>query len=147
MNEFITGLTVVLCGLFYWLGGQEVPWTRRGYKWIRRFVLPVVLCVALIYLGAAWHKALAACSGLCVALHVGYQTHLWKYAITGAFMGACALIVSPQIDLRWLITLLPAVFHTGFGLLSLKDNKFGWAIVAVLMGVSIGTVYLYLGGQ
>ena len=137
MSEFLAALAVLWCALTYWLGGQELPFVNRGYKWLRRFVLPGGLVIFTLALGAPWWKALLACAGLCGALHLGYQNKVWKYAMTGALMGLPSLILG-----LWWTAALPALFHTVFGIVSLKDNRFRWgAYVGVLVGASIGIAY------
>jgi len=138
MSEFIISCAVIFCGVSYWLGGQEIPWTKRGYKWLRRFLLPIGLFIFLIVLGAIWWKALIACVGLSAALHLGYQSSLIKYALCGLAYGLPALIFGFQ----WTI-FLPAAFHTLFGSISLRDNNFKWSYIAILEGISIGVCYTY----
>jgi len=136
MQEFVSALTVLWCSITYWLGGQEIPGLDRGYKWIRRFGLPAGLCLGLIILGATWWKVLIACVLLSAALHVGYQAKVWKYTFSAALMAAPSLI----LGFHWTIV-LPITYHTAYGVISLRDNKFRWAYVGLLMGVGIGIAY------
>lgn len=135
--EFAQALTVLWCSVTYWLGGQELPFVKRGFKQIRRYGLPIGLMLALWYMGADRDKACLACIGLSVALHIGYQSSLAKYAVTGSVMALPSLILGPSWAL-W----LPVLCHPGLGYASLKDNRFKWAFVALLQGASIGICYL-----
>lgn len=154
MSEFLSALTLFWCSITYWMGGQGFPkrglsWLKseswasdntEGRKWIRRFLLPIGLCIFLVALGAVWWKAALACSLLCAALHLGYGSEWQMFASTGFLMGLPAEILCwPQLN--WMI-LLPCAFHTGYGLLSLKFNRFQWAWVAQLMGFAIAIAYL-----
>lgn len=136
-SEFAQALTVLWCAATYWLGGQELPILNRGYKQIRRYVMPVGLMLALWYMGADRDKACLACIGLSVACHVGYQANLLKYALTGVLMALPSLVLGPSWAL-W----LPMLSHAGFGYASLKDNRFKWAFVAIIQGASIGLCYI-----
>lgn len=143
MKEFISATATLWCITTYWLGGQEIPGIKRGYKWIRRFALPGGLATSLLMLHAPWYLVLLSCSLLCAALHLGYQTHLWKYAVTGLAIGVPALVLGTfQLD-QILMVLLPCIMHTVLGWLSKRNNKFGWAWVALAMGWSIGVAYVY----
>lgn len=134
--EWKAAWTVLWCTVTYWLGGQEFPMFGRGFKWIRRFLLPVGLFVGLVMLGAAWPKAALACAGLSMALHLGYGSNVARYALAGLAMGL------PSLLLGWHWTaVLPMAFHVGYGWISLKDDKFRWAYVGLLMGVGIGIAY------
>ena len=137
MREFISALAILWAAVFYWLGGQALPYFNRGFKWLRRFVLPLGLAIFLITLGAPWWKSLLSCAGLCAALHIGYGTSLFRYLLAGCVIA----LPSAILGLHWTI-ILPPIFHTLFGYLSLKDNRFGWNAVAILMGTAIGITYI-----
>lgn len=138
MTEFESAITVIWCGVTYWLGGQELPWFKRGFKWIRRFVMPLGLCFSLITFGGILPRtAILACSLFSATAHPGYQNKLWKYALTGLLMGLPALLIDVNV-----LCLLPMAFHTIYGLLSLKMNKFRWSFVGILMGIAIGIAYV-----
>jgi len=137
MQEFIAASAVLWCSVTYWLGGQEIPIAKRGFKWIRRFVMPAGLAVFLMVLGAVWWKALLACALLSAATHIGYQSKLWKYTFSAVCMAAPSLI----LGFHWTVV-LPITYHTAYGAISLHDNKFRWAYVGLLMGTGIGIAYV-----
>lgn len=136
-NEFISALIIIWCSVNYWLGGQEIPWTHKGYKAIRRFFMPAGLCLGLTILGAEYWRAIAACSLLCAATHIGYQNKWWKFALTAIAMALPSLI----LGFRWTI-ILPVLHHTIYGFISLRDNRFRWGYVGLLMGIAIGICYI-----
>lgn len=100
--------------------------------------MPLGLLVGLYLLKPILLPELIACLLLSAALHVGYGSKLYKMFLSGLLMGLPVLILS----MNW-ICLFPAISHGGLGALSLKDNKFVWAIVAVIQGMVIGIVYVY----
>ena len=131
-----------------------MPIIERGEKWIRRFLMPAILSVFLIVLGASWQRAVIACAllsaattlpygdGLANKISVKYNrvARIFLYAISGLAMGFPALIVSyPRFN--WLV-LLPSIYHTVYGAISLYYNRFSWAFVATLMGMGIGIAYV-----
>lgn len=135
-HEFIAALTVLWCAVTYWLGGQEIPGLNRGFKWIRRYLLPAGLWMGLLLLGAIWWRGLLACVGLSMALHLGYGSSVVRYFLSGVAMALPSLI----IGFHWTVV-LPITYHTIYGMISLKDNKFRWAYVGLLMGVGLGIAY------
>lgn len=144
MLEFTAACIVLWCTVTYWLGGQELPIFDRGYKWIRRFVLPAGLLVGLCLLASmqgtlliTFPYAAFACAALTGVFHLGYRNHLWKYALTGALMGAPSLL----LGVHW-TCVLPLACHVGLGYASLKDNRFMWCMVALALGMSIGIAYV-----
>ena len=140
MTEIVQVLAVVWCGITYWLGGQQLPYFNRGFKAIRRFILPIGLFVFLLILGSVWWKSAIACVLLSGALHMGYGTSLLRYAVAGLLMAL------PSLILGWhLVILLPILSHTLFGYWSLRDNNFRWALVGLLQGISVGLAYTVRG--
>ena len=137
MNEFVSSLTVLWCTVTYWLGGQQIPWTGKGYLWIRRVLMPIGLCAGLIFLGVVPYKASIACILLSAATHLGYQDKIWKFFATAACMSAPSVI----IGYHWTV-FLPIFVQPFFGWISLKDPRFKWAYVALLMGASLGIAYV-----
>ena len=136
-TEFIACSTVLWCVATYWLGGQELPLVNRGFKWIRRYLLPIGVFLGFLALKILYWKVVVACIFLGAALHLGYQNKVWKYAL----IGFCVAIPRLILGFHWTF-FLPVIFHTLFGYLSLRDNKFRWGYVALLMGSAIGICYL-----
>ena len=137
--EFAKSLTVIWCIITYWLGGQTIPKTGKGYIWIRRYVMPIGLYLALLYMQMPAKESLIACVLLAAATHVGYGGSVVRFAISGALMGVPSMIIGTTIE----VALLPMLIQTVFGFISLKNNKFDWAYVAILVGASIGIAYTY----
>ena len=134
--EFLSASAVITSSLLYWLGGQEIPIVNRGYLFVRRYVLPIVLAGFLIATGGLWWKVIIACTLLCGSLHLGYKSSLWRYALTGLLMGLPSLIISKSF-----YCVIPCLTHTLFGYISLKNNRFKWAYVAIIQGLAIGICY------
>lgn len=140
MTELYQSLAVIWCSVTYWLGGFEIPWTKRGYKVIRRYIMPAGLCVFLILLGALWWKAFFSCVLLSGATHVGYQNKWWKFALVGFLFSVPALILSwPTFN--WM-AFFPFTYHLAYGIISLRFNRFSWSFVALLTGTGIGLAYV-----
>jgi len=129
-------IPIIWCSLTYWLGGQTLPYFNRGFKWLRRYLLPIGLCTFLITQGSSPIHSIIACVGLSISFHIGYGDKLAMYALSGLMMG----LPSVALGNTW-FALLPCLFHTVFGYLSLKFNSFNWAYVALLVGASIGITY------
>lgn len=142
MKEFIGASAVLWCIACYWLGGQEIPFINQGFKWIRRFMLPIGLGTCLVILGSPVTLVLLAMSLLVLGLSLGYQNRIWKYFLTGLVMGLPALMLGRFSSFNLLIVLTPCLVHTGLGWLSLKLNRFQWSWVALVMGWAIGVAYV-----
>jgi len=143
MREFIAASGVLWCIITYWLGGQEIPFINQGFKWIRRFAMPIGMFFILWYLGSPVILGAIACALLCLGTHLGYRNKVWLYALTGLAMGLPALLLSQFTLTSLLISLIPCLVHTGLGYLSLRLNKFSWSFVALAMGWAIGVTYVY----
>ena len=139
-EEFISALAILWCSVTYWLGGQELPYYDRGFKWIRRYLMPLGLSIFLIVLHAVWWKAILACLGLSGATHLGYKDKVWRFAISGLLMGAPALILCwPHFN--WMVG-FPFTYHTAYGAISLRYDRFRWAFTGELVGIGIGLAYV-----
>lgn len=142
MGEFEKCLIVLWCAIHYWLGGQELPFFGRGFKWVRRYIMPLGLLIMLfvftpnIGVNEVGLRVFLACLALSLATHLGYKASLLRYAVVGLALGLGSLIINPS----WTF-ILPCVFHTMLGYASLKDNRFQWGYVAILTGASIGIAY------
>lgn len=135
MTEWSQALMVLWCAFTYWLGGQEIPGLFRGFKAVRRYLMPVGM-FGLLYNQAPLLSLIFALLTLSLALHIGYQNKLWKFLLTGALFSLPSLLLGCSVGI-----LLPPLFHTLFGAISLRDNKFKWAYVGILTGASIGICY------
>lgn len=138
MTEFISSLAILFTSATYFLGGQELPYFNRGFKWIRRFLLPLGLFLFMVYLGGHFASSLVSCLLLSVALHLGYQDKLYKFFWTGLLMGLPSIL----IGFYW-TAFLPAVAHTLFGWISFKDNNFKHAWTGLAVGFCVGIAYLF----
>lgn len=138
--EFTEALAVLWCCVTYWLGGQTLPVFNRGFKSIRRYVMPIGLCIFLVVLGVMVEKVILACLFLSLATHLGYQNKVWKYAACGLALGVPTLFISYP-TFNWMM-LIPMIFHTLYGWVSLRFNVFRWAFVAEIMGIGIGIAYV-----
>ncbi len=142
MREFLQGITVSAVSLLYFLGGQEIPYLNTGYKWLRRYCIPILLAPVCIYLGAVWYTAILACLLLHGALRLPYNTKIYLLFLTGFCMGAPSMFIA--LDVRQIpYALAPCVVHGGFGILSRFSNKFEWSWVALIMGLTIGICYVH----
>ena len=117
------------------MGGQEIPGLFRGFKAVRRYVMPVGM-FGLLYNEAPLLGLLLALLSLSAATHIGYQNKVWKFALTGALFSLPSLLMGFSVGV-----FLPPLFHTLFGSLSLRYNGFKWAFVGILTGISIGICY------
>ena len=61
-----------LCGLLGSLGGTQISDTIKGQKWLRRFLMPAILGLAVLIAGFAWFQALGVTILGIVALSMGY---------------------------------------------------------------------------
>jgi len=140
-TEFWKAVLVLWCAVMYWLGGQEIPWTKRGYKFFRRFAMPIGLALGLIFLlGGPWYRVIPACVLLGAGCHLGYGTEIWKLPLTAAAMVSGVLVLYLPVIPPWWVG-IPITYHTAYGIMSRRYPKFVWAYVAVLMGVGLGIAY------
>ena len=135
MSEWNQSLLVIWCAVTYWLGGQEIPGLFRGFKAVRRYLMPAGM-YGLLFGKSGSLGLILAVIGLSAATHTGYQNKVWKYALTGALFSLPSLLLGYSVGVY-----LPPLFHVFFGSLSLRYNGFKWAFVGILTGISIGICY------
>ena len=125
MNELTLKLFPAVCAILFAIGGT-------GYKWVRRYLIPVLVFFAV---NNPW-VAIA----VCIALHLPYGDSLketpWKrYIVFGTFFLPFALVGwTTWILLSWLVTsILFIVSNSKWG-----EKLFPWWIVEPIMGYLIG---------
>lgn len=118
-------------GLLFALGGT-------GLKWLRRFVLPVLLGVVALLVGVIWWKAILMTIGFIGAFHLPYgqKTPYWL-----KFLAGCAFVLPTAIlgFSHWQI-ITPIAFIIMFKLSNTKftANIFFWKAVEFLTGGLVG---------
>ena len=83
MGEWTYIWFVPLSAMLFAIGGT-------GYKWVRRYVLPVLLVAAMLTLcGVVWWKGLLAMALLCGTLHLPYgdsiPTEILKFLVFSSY--------------------------------------------------------------
>ena len=137
MGEWIIIGVVSLSGILFAVGGT-------GFKWTRRFVMPVVLAIGAFLLGIVWWKCLVSFFLTVGAMHLGYGEHhpLWYKALTILSFALCLLPLAS--GLNGLLTLIvPLVFGTGYWL-SRKYNWWAWKLTELATGGSLGFTVVLL---
>lgn len=136
-SEWIITLLPSVSAVLFGIGGG-------GFKWARRFVMPVVLCAGALLLGIVWWRCLIALLLTCGAATLGYgESHpLWRKALTILALGLCLLPLANGAN-ALLTLLIPAVFGAGYWL-SRKYNWFTWRLVELSCGFAMGGVVVLL---
>ena len=144
---WMVGIPPVSWGLFA-LGGTQISPTIKGMKWIRRFILPIVLGVCVwLGLGNGWLNIVRACAvaGLGIGfLSMGYgngKTWLYRFMV-GCLYGCISL----PLGISWWNLACPIVFITFFVLSNVPvvAKIFTWKICEGMFGLSIGVSIAYL---
>ena len=134
-KELLIILAMTISPLLYMLGGWK-------WKWLRRFVLPIVLGTILLISGKIWWKVLLFTIGQAIVftLPYGERTSRWVKALVGCSYSIPSLIFGITI---WQV-ILPVVFITMFILSNTKKlaHEFYWkaceGTVGFLIGIIIG---------
>lgn len=120
-------------GVLFALGGT-------GFKWARRFILPVLLTVVAGFGGVIWWRCLIFWAGETGVLHLGYGESLpyWRKAIT--FM----LYVIPTLILgfSWWQLITPLVMLGMFKLSNMRwsSNIVVWKVWEFISGCLLGII-------
>jgi hypothetical protein len=137
MSELLMIIIMSVSGALFALGGTEIPYFKTGFKWLRRFVLPLFLALGCVLSGVSWWQASIYAVLLCVALIQGYgekASYFKKFIIFCAYSGCSAVI-----GLSWWLLITPIVLT----LLFLGSNwkhlasTFFWKGIEFLMGTLI----------
>jgi hypothetical protein len=137
MNEWIIIGVVVLGSALFAIGGT-------GFKFVRRFIMPVVLATGAFLLGIIWWRCLIMACLTISAMHLGYGENqsLWRKILTVLSFSICLLPLAT--GLNGFLTLITPLF---FGLsywLSRKFNWWTWKLVELTAGFNLGLVVVLL---
>lgn len=112
-----------------------------GYKWARRFVLPILLGVLALLLEVSWFRVvltvILSIGALC--LPYGSKSPIWQRILTGLTFSVCLL----PLKLSFLVLIPSAVFGLTYWL-SLRFNWFTWKIAEGLTGLSWALTAVFL---
>ncbi len=133
MTEWLMIAALTLSGSCFAIGGT-------GFKWVRRYILPILLGVCCFFAKIALWKIGCFVVSLSVILHLGYgerTPYLLKAAIFSGYGLACA-----WLGFSWFIIISPLLI---IALFYLSNNKltssiFVWKICEFLMGTYIGCI-------
>jgi len=130
MTEIIYILMMVLgVGLFA-LGGT-------GFKWMRRFLMPIALGGCLYYLGVNIIQVIISMGILCGAMCLGYGQNFpwWVKFLVGCSYMAPSLVIGFSL---W-VFIVPVVFIVLFLLSNWQETEksFTWKIVECAFGFII----------
>lgn len=140
MNEWMMILEMALGGTLFAIGGT-------GFKWARRFVLPVALGLIAFFSDIEWWRDLGMTIGLIVAFHLPYgeRTPYWGKAITAMCFTLPTLFFGFSL---WQI-FTPLAFLSMFWLSNNRyfSRLFPWKCVEFLTGTLVGVTVSQLLSQ
>jgi hypothetical protein len=106
MNELMMILVLALSSALFAIGGTHIEGIG-GQKWVRRFLLPILLALGCVLSGVSWWQASIYAVLLCVALIQGYgekASYFKKFIIFCAYSGCSAVI-----GLSWWLVITPVL--------------------------------------
>lgn len=125
-------------------------WPLGGYRWkpFRRFVLPSVLFLLLLWYGVSMWQSFLVSGLLCGCAHLGYgsNTPWWvPRKVDGKFRSSKLLTALsynlPALVLGWTwwFVLTPCVFLSTFALSNwtFTSKDFGWKVCEAIVGLTI----------
>ena len=139
MNEWHMILSFLWSAGLFSAGGTDL--NGRGYKFLRRFILPAGLgCLALLY--SHWWACIGYTLTLSAFLHLGYGSRAgWLYR-SFIFTGyGCSAL---WLGFTWWAVITPVICLATFWLSNNKymANTFKWKIVESLYGFLISSTYI-----
>jgi hypothetical protein len=137
MSELLMIIIMSVSGALFALGGTEIPYFKTGFKWLRRFVLPLFLALGCVLSGVSWWQASIYALLLCASLHMGYgerASYLKKFLIFVSYSG-----VSAVIGLSWWLVITPVVLILLFAASNWKPmaSSIFWKAAEFVMGTLI----------
>ena len=130
------------------IGGVGFAVGGTGFKWVRRYLMPLLLGGIALISGIIWWKCLAMAVSMIVALSLPYgdRTPYWLKFIVFMTYPASTL----WLGLSWWQPITALVCFGVFCLSNWKptENTFVWKICEFIMGSSIGiTVASLISGH
>jgi hypothetical protein len=130
-KEFLMIASMAVGGLGFSIGGT-------GPKWVRRYVMPLLLGVICFFAGLVWWRCLGMALSLSPVLHLGYGEKIsyWRKALIFASYSLTTLWLGLSV---WQI-LLPCLALLLFLLSNQKwsSSTFVWKICEFIIGSLIG---------
>ena len=127
---------IMFCGgaLLFAIGGT-------GFKWVRRYLLPILLGVVALLSHVSILSAIGTCVLSSVAFHLPYGSNspIWLRGLTAIAFGACLLPfqLSP-------LCFIPTLAFIALYWLSRKFNWFTWKWTELLTGAIWGITAVLL---
>jgi len=141
-NEIIYILMMASGVILFPLGGTEIPFVKKGYKWFRRFVYPFVMFILAFWFGMPLWANVACSSLLCAALHLGYggTKPYWYKFLVGVAYALPSLFFGFSL---WVI-LTPVIFLALFALSNWQktSGSFIWKIVEGAIGFCVSATII-----
>ena len=133
-SEWIIMAGVTLSTAMFAIGGT-------GYKWIRRYILPLTLALAALSLGAIWWKVIIVTCCLSGALHLGYGDslpHAFRWVLRALIISAYfAPFLLYSLLLGGIMTLTGTILLTFMFWTSIK-GWLTWKLWELTTGFMIG---------
>lgn len=137
-GELYTIACAVLGALLFSLGGTEIPYFKRGFKYLRRELLPVSWGLLAFSAGIEWWRCLgmAICFDACFRLPYGDRTPLWLKFLVFVSVPIASIWIGFNI---WQV-IAGAVSFILFLLSNWKPtaSAFNWVTCCIIIGILIG---------
>lgn len=126
--EHIFIAMMTLSVLLFTLGGT-------GFKWMRRYILPVLLGIGTFFCGVSWWQSLILIIGIGIVYHLPYGealTFLGKLVV-----GFLYVIPTLAIGLSWWVLIFPFIFVALFLLSEATETakSFTWKVCEGFIGL------------
>jgi hypothetical protein len=137
---FLPGLSSVL----FALGGTEVSREIKGQKWLRRYVLPVVLGLSVYFAGFApgWAVAVTVISAICFPQGYGEKASWAKRVLIFTGYGCISL----PIGISWwnLMCVIGCIGLFALSNWKVTADTFVWKTCEIIMGFLVGMQVAFL---
>lgn len=120
-------------------GGTELPATKKGYKWLRRYFAPALTLPLLLLIGdVAWWRVVLCCGLTAGAMTLPYgKNSTW---LERTFTAVCMPLPTLFLGFSWWLPIFPIIFLALFALSNWKvtAKSFPWVVVCAIYGALIG---------